>query len=92
MGLLMVSGVVPIGRHAAGAAPAAARLLIALAIGKLLTAGLPPESLSAASFGEFKPTGSNDTPDGQARNRRIEIVVVPDLSQLPGYEELANLP
>ncbi len=57
----------------------------------LLTAGLPPESLSAASFGEFKPTGSNDTPDGQARNRRIEIVVVPDLSGLPGFEELKKL-
>jgi chemotaxis protein MotB len=28
------------------------------------------------------------TPEGRASNRRIEIVVVPDLSSLPGFQEL----
>jgi chemotaxis protein MotB len=58
----------------------------------MLKAGMSPTKLSGASFGEFRPIAPNDTKENKALNRRIEIVVVPDLSQLPGYEELANLP
>jgi len=54
----------------------------------MISAGMPPERLSAASFGEFKPREPNDTKEGRAANRRIEIIVVPDLSELPGFEEL----
>ena len=39
--------------------------------------GIEPGSLSAAAFGEFKPVADNDTVEGRARNRRIEIVLVP---------------
>lgn len=51
-------------------------------------AGMPPDRISAASFGDSKPAQANDTAEGRAANRRIEIVVVPDLSSLPGFEEL----
>jgi chemotaxis protein MotB len=44
--------------------------------------------LSAASYGEYRPTAPNDDDAGRAKNRRIEIVLVPDLSLLPGFEEL----
>jgi chemotaxis protein MotB len=54
----------------------------------MIAAGMPPARVSAASYGEYKPTGTNDTPDGRSANRRIEIVVVPDLSDLPGFDEL----
>jgi chemotaxis protein MotB len=54
----------------------------------MVEAGMPAERLSAASFGEHKPAGSNETKEGKAGNRRIEIVVVPDLSGLPGFDEL----
>jgi chemotaxis protein MotB len=57
----------------------------------MVAAGLGSERVSAASFGEFKPAGPNDTAEGKAANRRIEIVVVPDLSELPGFEELKSL-
>ncbi len=57
-------------------------------VSSMIEAGINPANISAASFGEFKPTATNDTPEGRAANRRIEIVVVPDLSQLPGFEEL----
>jgi len=50
--------------------------------------GMPAERISAATFGEARPVGSNDGPAGRARNRRIEIVLLPDLSELPGYEAL----
>ncbi|PWU18734.1 MAG: endoflagellar motor protein [Bdellovibrio sp.] len=57
----------------------------------MLEAGMAPERLSAASFGETHPVQSNDTDAGRTANRRIEIVVVPDLSTLPGYDQLRKL-
>lgn len=54
----------------------------------LVEGGLPETRISAASFSKNKPVAANDSADGRALNRRIEIVVVPDLSQLPGFEEL----
>ncbi len=57
----------------------------------LVDAGLAPERVSAASFAEFRPSHTNRTPEGRAANRRIEIIVVPDLAALPGYDELQAL-
>ncbi len=57
----------------------------------LVASGLPAENVSAAAFGDTHPVAANDTPEGKAQNRRIEIVVVPDLSELPGYRELSDL-
>lgn len=57
----------------------------------LVDAGLPADRVSAASYGEYRPVASNETKEGKAANRRIEIVVVPDLSTLPGFEELQQL-
>jgi chemotaxis protein MotB len=38
---------------------------------------IDPATLSAAGFGEFKPVADNSTVEGRAKNRRIEIVLVP---------------
>lgn len=57
----------------------------------MIDAGMPTDRISAASFGESKPATSNDTPEGRAANRRIEIIIVPDLSTLPGFEELNRI-
>ena len=54
----------------------------------MIGAGMPATRVSAASYGEFKPVAANDSADGKKANRRIEIVVVPDLSNLPGFDEL----
>ena len=51
-------------------------------------AGMAGDRVSAASFGEHRPVAKNDTDASKASNRRIEIVVVPDLSSLPGFSEL----
>lgn len=57
-------------------------------VNTLREAGLPAERLSAASYASYRPTVPNDTPEHREANRRIEIVVVPDLSSLPGSAEL----
>ncbi|HAT71631.1 MAG TPA: hypothetical protein DCS63_02315 [Elusimicrobia bacterium] len=39
------------------------------------TYAIPEERLIAAAYGEYRPVGPNTTPEGRARNRRIEIIV-----------------
>lgn len=38
--------------------------------------GFRPEKLSGSGFGEYCPVASNDTPEGRAINRRVDIVVL----------------
>lgn len=41
------------------------------------TAGIPGKRLIAAGFSEFRPVSSNKKPKGRAKNRRIEIALLP---------------
>ena len=41
--------------------------------------GVPARRLVAAGYGEMRPVSGNATPQGRARNRRIEILLMPDL-------------
>ena len=58
---------------------------------RLIAGGVSPAHISASSHAEHQPVSDNETAGGRAQNRRIEIVVVPDLSLLPGHEELNAL-
>ena len=52
----------------------------ALSVVNLLQdSGVPPERLSGAGYGEYQPVASNDDADGRRLNRRIEIVMLPNL-------------
>ena len=39
--------------------------------------GVDPGLLAAVAYGEWKPVADNDTAEGRAKNRRIEIILVP---------------
>ena len=48
-----------------------------LTIQKLLKqSGIEDSRVSIASYGSNRPSSSNDTPDGRAQNRRVEILIL----------------
>ena len=52
--------------------------------------GVAPGVLSAAGYSEYDPVAANDTSEGKAKNRRIEIVLQPNIAELvkiPGLKE-----
>lgn len=57
----------------------------------MINGGLEKSRISAATFADARPIADNKSVEGRQANRRIEIVVVPDLTQMPGFEELNNL-
>jgi len=49
--------------------------------------GVKPANLSAAGYSEYQPVSKST----KAANRRIEIVIVPDLDELPSLDEIEEL-
>ncbi len=45
--------------------------------------GVSPKKLAAAGYGEHDPVASNETKESRALNRRIEIILMPNLDELP---------
>jgi chemotaxis protein MotB len=54
----------------------------------MVEAGFPADRVSAASLGDTMPVASNDSDAGKAQNRRIELVLVPELSELLPYKRV----
>ncbi len=49
----------------------------------VVKAGMDESRLSLAAYAEYSPVADNTTPEGQERNRRIEIVLLPTSDELP---------
>jgi len=45
--------------------------------------GVNRDGMAAVSFGEMRPVASNDDPEGRAKNRRIEIRLLPQTQSMP---------
>lgn len=57
-------------------------------VSTMIAAGMPAERISASSYADQQPASANDTPEGRAQNRRIDVVVLPDLSKLLNVEAM----
>ena len=49
--------------------------------------GVKPEMLTAAGQDEFDAIADNDTPENKAKNRRVEIIFLPKIEELPGFTQ-----
>jgi chemotaxis protein MotB len=50
--------------------------------------GIDPQLLGACGYSEYRPIASNDTEEGKAKNRRIEVVLIPkDVVKVPAGEK-----
>jgi chemotaxis protein MotB len=45
------------------------------------SAKIPPQRLSAVGYGEYRPVASNETAEGRAANRRVDVVVLGSVAQ-----------
>jgi len=52
--------------------------------------GMDEKRLSAAGYADTLPVADNGSEDGRRQNRRIEIVVVPNLEELPSMEDVTG--
>lgn len=44
----------------------------------LISQGIEASKITAVGLGESRPLASNDTPEGRANNRRVELIVTPE--------------
>jgi chemotaxis protein MotB len=43
--------------------------------------------LSAAGYGSTDPIAPNDTAENKQQNRRLEIIVMPNIEELPKFDD-----
>ena len=49
----------------------------------LIENGMNPTTVAAAGYGQFDPIKPNDSKENRRRNRRIEIILMPTIEELP---------
>lgn len=47
--------------------------------------GYPPVKMAASGYGQYHPVADNATPDGRARNRRVDLIILRDETPPPDY-------
>ena len=52
--------------------------------------GLPADHWSAAGYGETDPVAANDTPENMQKNRRVELVVLPNVEEMLDLKSLTK--
>lgn len=64
------------------------RAVLLYLVGK--NGNMPRQHWSAAGFADTDPIANNATKDGQQKNRRCEIIVVPDVDEMIDLKEIAQ--
>jgi chemotaxis protein MotB len=64
------------------------RSVVTFLVGK--GASLPRRHWSAAGFAETDPVAANTTKDGKQKNRRCELIVMPDVDEMLDLQELTR--
>jgi len=54
--------------------------------------GLPPNNWSAAGYGETDPVVPNSSPGNMQKNRRVELVVMPNVEEMLDLKSLTAVP
>lgn len=49
---------------------------------------LNPKRWSASGYGQTDPIASNDAPEGRAKNRRVELILMPDVEEMLDLKSL----
>lgn len=49
--------------------------------------GISPDRLSAIGYGEYRPVVPNDTKEGRQLNRRVEVVILPQVTKVKEAKE-----
>jgi chemotaxis protein MotB len=52
--------------------------------------GLPPDHWSAAGYGETDPVTANDSPENMQKNRRVELIVLPNVEEMLDLKSLTK--
>ena len=52
--------------------------------------GLKPTNWSAAGYADTDPVSTNETDEGRQKNRRVELVVQPDVEEMLNLKSLAR--
>jgi chemotaxis protein MotB len=58
----------------------------------MVGAGMEAKRVSAAGYADQSPVAANDSSENMAKNRRIEITLVPNLDDLPPIDEALKEP
>lgn len=53
--------------------------------------GIEPERVSAIGYGEYRPVASNETNEGRRFNRRVEVVILPQLTKVKETKEAKSV-
>jgi len=57
----------------------------------LVSRGSPPDRLKAVGYGESRPIAPNDTKEGRAKNRRVELKVIETSSSSESYDLVEDM-
>jgi chemotaxis protein MotB len=55
---------------------------------KVAGGGLDPKHWSASGYGETDPVAANDTPAARAKNRRVELILLPNVEEMLDLKSL----